>query len=54
MKQLRKRGYSGKLIEQQLQNVDKILLDDTTKKNNSRRVPLELTFSKLLPYLSNI
>ena len=58
-KQLRKRGYSGKLIEQQLQKVDKLerekLLDDTTnKKDNSHRVPLVLTFSKLLPDVGNI
>ena len=58
-KQLRKRGYSGKLIEQQLQKVDKLerekLLDDTTnKKDKSHRVPLVLTFSKLLPDVGNI
>ena len=57
-KQLRKRGYSGKLIEQQLQKVDKMerekLLHNTAKKDNSRRVPLVLTYSKLLPDVLNI
>ena len=46
------------MIEQQLQKVDKLerenLLDDTTKKDNSHRVPLVLTFSKLLPDVRNI
>ena len=57
-KQLRKCGYCGKLIEQQLQKVDKMerekLLHNTTKKDNSRRVPLVLTYSKLLPDVRNI
>ena len=57
-KQLRKRGYSGKLIEQQLQKVDKMdrgkLLENRNKKNKSDRVPLVLTYSKLLPDIRNI
>ena len=48
-KQLRKRGYSGKLIEQQLQKVDKMdrgkLLENRNKKNKSDRVPLVLTLN---------
>ena len=57
-KQLRKQGYSGKLIEQQLQKVDKMdrgkLLENRNKKNKSDRVPLVLTFSKLLPDIRKI
>ena len=57
-KQLRKRGYSGKLIEQQLQKVDKMdrgkLLVNRNKKNQSDRVPLVLTYSKLLPDIRTI
>ena len=57
-KQLRKRGYSGKLIEQQLQKVDKMdrgkLLENRNKKNQSDRVPLVLTYSKLLPDVRTI
>ena len=57
-KQLRKRGYSGKLIESQLQRVDKMerekLLEDRTKNDKSTRVPLVLTYSKLLPDIRNI
>ena len=51
--QLRKRGYSGKLIESQLQRVDRLdrdeLLQYKKKKASTDRVPLVLTFSKCLP-----
>ena len=51
--QLRRRGYSGKLIEAQLQKVDKLdrneLLEVKRQDKNARRVPLEVTFSNLLP-----
>ena len=57
-KQLRKRGYRGKRIEQQLQKVDKMdrgkLLENRNKKNQSDRVPLVLTYSKLLPDVRTI
>ena len=57
-KQLRKRGYSGKLIEQQLRKVDKMdrekLLENKTRNDKSDRVPLVLTYSKLLPDIRTI
>ena len=55
---LRKRGYSGKNIERQLQRVDKLnredLLQAKTKKKKGKRVLLVVTFSKQLPDISNI
>ena len=55
---LRKRGYSGKNIERQLQRVDKLnredLLQAKTKKKKGDRVPLVVTYSKQLPDISNI
>ena len=51
--QLRKRGYSGKDIEKQLQKVDTLkredLLNVKSKVKTEERVPLVLTFSKHLP-----
>ena len=51
--QLRKRGYSGRIIEDQLRKVDVMdrdeLLSKRTRTNKTDRVPLVLTFSKLLP-----
>lgn len=51
--QLRKRGYSGKTIEQQLRKVDDqdrhTLLLKKEKRKKIDRVPLVLTFSKILP-----
>jgi hypothetical protein len=56
--QLRKRGYSGKDIEQQLRKVDGKDRDDLLKYKNKtdkkERVPLVLTYSKNLPNVSNI
>ena len=51
--QLRKRGYAGKFVEIQLQRVDnqkrEALLQPTHKSAKKDRVPLVMTFSKLLP-----
>ena len=51
--QLRRRGYSGKLIEAQLQKVDKLdrneLLEVKRQDKSARRGPLVVTFSNLLP-----
>jgi hypothetical protein len=51
--QLRKRGYSGRHIEGQLRRVDatdrQSLLRNTRHKPANNRVPLVVTFSKLLP-----
>ena len=56
--QLRKRGYSGKKIERQLQRVDILkredLLQKKTNKKAGERVPLVVTFSKQLPDIANI
>ena len=56
--QLRKRGYSGKLIEQQLKRVDALDRDDLLKRKKvnekAKRVPIVLTYSKLLPDIRNI
>ena len=50
--QLRKRGYSGRSIERQLQKVDKVdrlqLLQKDAKRQKTDRVPLVLTYSKYL------
>jgi hypothetical protein len=51
--QLRKRGYSGKHIEKQLQRADAAdrghLLSNSKRKTQQKRVPLVVTYSKLLP-----
>ena len=56
--QLRKRGYSGKLIEQQLCKVDKMNRNDLLKRKKTeskeKRVPIVLTYSKLLPDVRKI
>ena len=51
--QLRKRGYSGKLIEEQLKKVDvqnrsELLTVNRKEDKNSKRVPLVVTYSNLL------
>lgn len=57
--QLRRRGYSGNLIETQLQKVDKLerseLLQRSAKNDkNAKRVPLVVTYSNLLPDVRGI
>jgi hypothetical protein len=56
--QLRKRGYSGKLIEKQLSRVDILDKDDLLQRKDTKRkedrIPLVLTYSKLLPDVRNI
>jgi hypothetical protein len=56
--QLRKRGYSGAHIETQLRRVDAAdrgnLLIDTKKKTANERVPLVVTYSKLLPDIRSV
>lgn len=57
--QLRKRGYSGKLIESQLQKVDRLERSDLLrysgkKDKNAKRVPLVMTYSNLLPDVHGI
>ena len=56
--QLRKRGYSGKDIERQLQKVDTLerseLLKEKRKDKNEERVPLVLTYSRHLPDIHKI
>jgi hypothetical protein len=51
--QLRKRGYAGRQIESQLRRVDAAdrnsLLTNSKHRTTSDRVPLVVTFSKLLP-----
>ena len=51
--QLRKRCYAGKFVEGQLQRVDnqkqEELLQHTHKSGKKGRMPLVMTFSKLLP-----
>ena len=51
--QLRKRGYSGRSIETQLQKVDRMdrlqLLQKDINRQKTDRVPLVLTYSKSLP-----
>ena len=51
--QLRKRGYSGKLIEGQLQSVDAIPRQQLLK-YKSERMPLVVTYSTCLPNISKI
>ena len=55
---LRKRGYSSRFIEGQLQKVDKIdrsdLLTYKTKEEKKDRVPLVITYSKHLPDIQKI
>lgn len=55
---MRKRGYSGKAIERQLQKVDTLkrsdLLADRCKDRKEDRVPLVLTYSKHLPDIHKI
>ena len=59
-KQLRKRGYPGKLIENQLSKVDKLRREDLLQvrkckpSKKSNRVPLVMTFSNLLPDVHKI
>ena len=57
--QLRKRGYSGKLIEEQLKKVDvqdrsELLTVNRQEDKNSKRVPLVVTYSNLLPDIQHI
>ena len=56
--QLRKRGYAGRFVESQLQRVDsqkrETLLEPKPKSAKQSRVPLVMTFSKLLPDARNI
>ncbi|XP_053403160.1 uncharacterized protein LOC128558275 [Mercenaria mercenaria] len=57
--QLRRRGYSGKFIENQLDRVDKIdraklLTPQKLKKEKMKRVPVVVTYSRHLPNLHNI
>ena len=57
--QLRRRGYSGKLIESQLQRVDRLdrseLLETKRKKDkNANRIPIVMTYSNLLPDVHRI
>ena len=55
---LRKRGYSGKLIETQLQKVDRLegseLLNQKRREKNNKRVPLVMTYTNLLPNVHSI
>jgi hypothetical protein len=56
--QLRKRGYSGKTVDQQLNKVDQQdrqdLLRYKNKKSTNNRVPLVLTYNNLLPDVGQI
>ncbi|XP_045178135.2 uncharacterized protein LOC123538232 [Mercenaria mercenaria] len=57
--QLRRKGYSGKFIENQLDRVDKIdraelLTPQKLKKEKMKRVPVVVTYSRHLPNLHNI
>ncbi|KAK3089634.1 hypothetical protein FSP39_005226 [Pinctada imbricata] len=56
--QLRKRGYSGKFIERELEKVDKLersnLLNYNSKHKGKDRVPLVITYSKNLPDIQRI
>ena len=57
--QLRKRGYSGNLIEEQLKKVDvqdrsELLKVNRKEDKNSKRVPLVVTYSNLLPDIQHI
>ena len=56
--QLRRRGYSGKLIETQLRKVDKLdrdkLLKMKRQDKNAKRVPLVVIFSNLLPDMHSV
>ena len=57
--QLRRRGYSGRLIESQLQKVDKLdrselLKNKNRNDKNAKRVPLVVTYSNLLPDVHGI
>ena len=55
---LRKRGYSGREIERQLQKIDKMdreeLLHKESKRQRNDRVPLVITYSKSLPDIRGI
>ena len=55
---LRKRGYSGREIERQLQKVGKMdreeLLHKEVKRQHSDIVPLDITYSKSLPDIRGI
>ena len=57
--QLRRRGYSGKFLEGELQKVDKLKREDLLAykekpKVNNKRVPLVITYSRQLPDVHNI
>jgi hypothetical protein len=57
--QLRKRGYSGRVIEEQLAKVDLLKREDllqykSKKAEKTERVPLVLTYSNLLPDIRDI
>jgi len=56
---LRRRGYSGKIIDRQFDRADKLdrdtlLKPSEDKKKNMKRVPLVLTYSKKLPRIHDI
>ena len=58
-KQLRRRGYSGRMIESQLQKVDRLdrselLKNKEREDKNAKRVPLVVTYSNLLPDVHGI
>ena len=57
--QLRRRGYSGRMIESQLQKVDRLdrselLKNKEREDKNAKRVPLVVTYSNLLPDVHGI
>ena len=57
--QLRRRGYSGSFVEKELQKADGLNRDDLLSKRrqereSSKRVPLILTYSSLLPDVHSI
>ena len=55
---LRKRGYSGKVLDRQFTRADRIrredLLKPNKKKEDNKRVPLVLTYSRKLPNIHTI
>ena len=55
---MRRRGYSGKLIETQIRKVDKLdrdeLLGMKRQDKNAKRVPQVVTFSNLLPDIYSV
>ena len=57
-KQLRKRGYSGKFLEDQLKRADGLQREDTlatkVQRTENDRVPLVVTYSRQLPDLNDI